>query len=124
MWMPPMAIRGRGTTAFSMTVYLPFAFLRPPDLPGLPGAITLSLLMALTFGITTEATRRGPVGIVAPLTAVSPAITVVLAVALLGEASTARLALAVALAVGAAILLAYRPVAADAIGGWLALALA
>jgi uncharacterized membrane protein len=80
--------------------------------------------MALTFGITTEATRRGPVGIVAPLTAVSPAITAVLAVALLGEALHVRLAVAVALAVGAAILLAYRPVAADAIGGWLALALA
>jgi drug/metabolite transporter (DMT)-like permease len=114
----------RLNAVLSLLVYVPFASLRPPDPSGLPGAIGLSVLMALTFWVTTEATRRGPVGVVAPLTAVSPAITFVLAVALLGELVSAQLLLAVALAVSAAVLLAYRPTTVDAIGGWLALALA
>lgn len=90
----------------------------------LAGALALSCLMALTFWVTTEATRRGPVGVVAPLTATSPALTVILAVTLLGERPSAVALLGVAAALAAAALLAYRPVAEAARGGWLALALA
>lgn len=108
----------------SLVVYVPFAFVRPPDLAALPGAVGLSLLMALTFWVTTEATRRGPVGVVAPLTSVSPAITFVLAVSLLRETVSSQLLAGVTLAVCAAILLAYRPTTVGALGGWLALSLA
>ena len=69
----------------SLGVYAVFAITVPPDPGGVVGAVGLSLLMAMTFWVTTEATRRGPVGVVAPLTAMSPALTVILAVAILGE---------------------------------------
>ena len=108
----------------SLAVYVPFALFRPPDPSGLAGALALSLLMAATFWVTTEATRRGPVGIVAPLTALSPAITVMLAVGFLREPISPRLASAIVLALIAATLLAYRPVTVRSISGWLALALA
>ena len=75
----------RWNALLSLIVYVPFALFVPPRAEALVGALALSCLMALTFWVTTEATRRGPVGIVAPLTATSPAITVALAVALLGE---------------------------------------
>ncbi len=114
----------RLNAALSLGVFVPYAVLNPPDPRGLPGALGLSLLMAVTFWVTTEATRRGPVGLVAPLTAISPAITVVLAIAFLGEALPMRGALGVVLAVVAAVLLAYAPVAPGAIAGWLGLALA
>src|SRR5213594_2332155 len=65
----------------SLLVYVPFAIVVPPDGSRAAGALGLSLLMALTFWVTTEATGRGPVGVVAPLTALSPSITVVLALA-------------------------------------------
>jgi uncharacterized membrane protein len=41
--------------------------------------------MAVTFGVTTEAIRRGPLGAVSPITALSPALTAALAVAVLSE---------------------------------------
>jgi hypothetical protein len=41
--------------------------------------------MAVTFGVTTEALRRGPLGAVSPITALSPALSALLGVALLGE---------------------------------------
>src|SRR5881296_1017471 len=69
----------------SLAVYAVFAIAVPPDPSGVVGAVGLSLLMAMTFWVTTEATRRGPVGLVAPLTAMSPALTVILAMAILGE---------------------------------------
>jgi uncharacterized membrane protein len=108
----------------SLPIYLAFAFVEPPDPAGLPGAFALSLLMAATFWVTTEATRRGPVGLVAPLTATSPAITVALAVALLGERPDLPGIVGVALAIGAAALLAYRPAAAEGTSRWLGLAIA
>jgi uncharacterized membrane protein len=107
----------------SLAVYVAFALSRPLVANGLPGAFGLAAMMALTFWVTTEATRRGPVGVVAPLTAVSPAITATLAVLLLAEPASAALIVAVSLAVVAAVLLAYRPSAVEAIGGWLPLAL-
>ena len=108
----------------SLLVYLPFALVVPPDVSGLPSAFALSLLMALTFWVTTEATRRGPVSIVAPLTATSPALTVILALALLGERLSPAAAVGVFAALAAAALLAFRPSPLGAIGGWLALAAA
>lgn len=113
----------RWNAVLSLLVYVPFAVVAPPEVAGLPGAFGLSLLMALTFWVTTEATRRGPVGVVAPLTATSPALTVVLAVALLGERPDALGWAGVAFAVGAAVLLAARPASAS-MGGWLGLAVA
>ncbi len=41
--------------------------------------------MAVTFWVTTEAIRRGPLGAVSPITALSPAITAILAITILGE---------------------------------------
>ncbi len=108
----------------SLLVYVPFAVLDPPDPAGLAGAFGLSLLMAMTFWVTTEATRRGPVGLVAPLTAMSPALTVVLAVLMLTERPSALALAGVPLGVASAALLAFRPAAPGALAGWLGLAVA
>ena len=113
----------RWNALVSLAVYLPFAIVVPPQSEALAGAFGLSLLMALTFGVTTEATRRGPVGIVAPLTAMSPALTVLLAIAFLGERPDLLALAGVACAVAAAVLLASRKTDA-ALGGWLGLAVA
>jgi uncharacterized membrane protein len=111
----------RWNAIVSLAVYLPFALLVPPRSEAVAGALGLSLLMALTFWVTTEATRRGPVSVVAPLTATSPALTVLLAVVLLSERPDAPAVAGVVLAIAAALLLALRPGPAP-LGGWLALA--
>lgn len=108
----------------SLLVYVPFAVFNPPDPAGLAGAFGLSLLMAATFWVTTEATRRGPVGLVAPLTAMSPALTVVLALLLLAERPTGLALAGVLLGLISAALLAFRPTAPGALSGWLGLAVA
>lgn len=108
----------------SLLVYVPFAVLYPPDLTALTGAFALSLLMAATFWVTTEATRRGPVGLVAPLTAMSPALTVVLALILLAERPSVLALAGVPVGLLSAALLAFRPVAPGALAGWLGLAVA
>ena len=113
----------RWNAIVSLAVYVPFTVLVPPRPDVLAGALGLSLLMALTFWVTTEATRRGPVSVVAPLTATSPAITVVLAVLLLAERPDALAVAGVGLAIAAALLLALRPGPAP-LGGWVALAVA
>jgi transporter family protein len=113
----------RLNAALSLVIYVPFALFRPPDVAGLPGAFALSLLMALTFWVTTEATRRGPVGLVAPLTSLSPAITATLAIAVLGERPPSPALVGIAGSVLAGGLLAYRPAAPGALAGWLGLAL-
>ena len=113
----------RWNAIVSVVVYVPFALVVPPRTEALAGALAMSLYMAGAFWVATEATRRGPVGVVAPLTAASPAITVVLAVLILGERPSALALVGVGCAVGAAILLATHPAAAT-IGGWLAFALA
>jgi uncharacterized membrane protein len=41
--------------------------------------------MPVTFGVTTEAIRRGPLGAVSPITALSPTLTAVLAISVLHE---------------------------------------
>lgn len=108
----------------SLLVYVPFAVLYPPDLTGIAGAFGLSLLMAATFWVTTEATRRGPVGLVAPLTAMSPALTVVLALLLLAERPSPIALAGVPLGLASVALLAFRPAAPGALAGWLGLAVA
>src|SRR5437867_8427139 len=120
-WSTPRFYRWNALV--SLVVYVPFAAFIPPRAEALAGALGLSLLMALTFGVTTEATRRGPVSVVAPLTAMSPALTVLLAIAVLGERPDAVALAGVACAVGAAILLALRP-GDVTVGAWLGLALA
>jgi drug/metabolite transporter (DMT)-like permease len=103
---------------------VPFAVFYPPDAAGLAGALGLSLLMAATFWVTTEATRRGPVGLVSPLTALSPALTVMLALILLAERPSGLALAGVLVAVVAAALLVFRPSAPGALGGWLGVAVA
>ena len=112
----------RLNAALSLLVYIPYAIVAPPDPNGIAVAVGLSLLMAGTFWVTTEATRRGPIGLVAPLTALSPALTAALAIALLAERPPIQAELAIPLALLAAALLAYRPAAPGAISGWLGLA--
>jgi len=113
----------RLNAALSLIVYVPFVLFRPPDIAGLRGAFALSLLMALTFWVSTEATRRGPVGLVAPLTSLSPAITATLAIAVLGERPPSLALVGIGGSVLAGGLLAYRPAAPGALAGWLGLAL-
>ncbi len=113
----------RWNAIVSLLVYIPFAVAVPPDPSQLLGAVALSLLMAITFWVTTEATRRGPLGAVAPLTAVSPALTATLAVIALGERPGLLGTLGIAAAVAAALLLAGRP-AQTGLGPWLGLAVA
>ena len=114
----------RWTAICSLAAYIPFAVVVPPERAAFGGAFALSLLMALTFYVTTEATRRGPVGLVSPLTATSPALTAALAVAVLGERPDPLAELGIALAVIAAALLAFRPAAAGPAERWVPLALA
>ena len=87
-----VALSSLGTRKFyllsasvSLLVYLPYLILRPPAWADIPPAFGLACLMAVTFGVTTEAIRRGPLGAVSPITALSPALTAVLALAFLRE---------------------------------------
>ncbi len=92
----------------SLPVYLPVLALDPPPLSALPGALGLSALMAVTFGITTEAIRRGPVGLVSPITGLSPSLTVLLALTILGERLSPTEVAGIVLAMTAVALLGYR----------------
>ena len=114
----------RLNAVLSLGVYAVFAIAVPPDPGGVVGAVGLSLLMAMTFWVTTEATRRGPVGVVAPLTAMSPALTVILAVAILGERISFEHGFGISAALAGSVLLSFRPRAPQALAGWLPLALA
>ncbi|GAC1647073.1 MAG: hypothetical protein NVS9B11_19410 [Candidatus Dormibacteraceae bacterium] len=100
-----LALTSLGTRKFyllsatvSLLTYTPYLLLRPPAVSGLLPAFGLACLMAVTFGVTTEAIRRGPLGSVSPLTALSPAITALLAVSLIGERLNWAAFLGVALA--------------------------
>jgi O-acetylserine/cysteine efflux transporter len=110
----------------SLPVFLPVLVLDPPPLGAYPGAIGLSAMMALTFGVTTEAIRRGPVGRVSPITGLSSALTAVLAFAILGERPTATGSLGIVFAIVAVGLLGYRRGAGrdSTLTRWLGLALA
>ncbi|GAC1334032.1 MAG: hypothetical protein NVSMB17_15210 [Candidatus Dormibacteria bacterium] len=127
-----VVLRSLGTRKFylisavvSLVVYIPYALLNPPRGAAIPGALGLACLMAVTFGVTTEAIRRGPLGVVSPLTSLGPALTAVLAVSLIHERLGAIQVGGIALAIAGVVLLAYRPPQSGVeLGGWLALALA
>lgn len=106
----------------SLVVYLPYLVWRPPVVAELLPAFGLACLMAVTFGVTTEAIRRGPLGAVSPITALSPAITAGLAVALLGERLSWPAYLGVALAPIGVVLLSLGPAKGEGRLGWLWLA--
>ena len=108
----------------SLLIYAPYLVLRPPAVSGLLPAFGLACLMAVTFGVTSEAIRRGPLGAVSPITALSPALTAFLAVALLAERLNWISYLGVALAPLGVVLLSLKP-EKDKLGrqGWLWLAL-
>ncbi len=113
------------SAAVSLLTYAPYLVLRPPAWRDLPPAFGLACLMAVTFGVTTEAIRRGPLSLVSPITALSPALTAVLGVAVLAERLrwTAYLGIVLAL-VGIVLLSAQRkPEASSGPGGWMWLAL-
>jgi len=69
----------------SLLTYTPYLLLHPPTVMSLVPAFGLACLMAVTFGVTTEAIRRGPLGAVSPITGLSPALTALLAITLLSE---------------------------------------
>lgn len=112
------------TAVISLPIYLPSLLFDPPPISAFPPALGLSAMMAVTFGVTTEAIRRGPVGLVSPITGLSPALTAVLAATILDEQLTTTAALGVAAAVLAVGLLGYRPRRERGEGGWLWLAIA
>src|SRR5207245_11007933 len=114
----------RLNAVLSLGVYAVFAFAVPPDPGGVLGAVGLSLVMAMTFWVTTEATRRGPVGLRPPRTAMSPALTVILAVAILCERISFEHGFGIGAALAGSVLLSFRPRAPQALAGWLPLALA
>ena len=96
------------SAAVSLLTYTPYLVLRPPALPQLLPAFGLACLMALTFGVTTEAIRRGPLGAVSPITGLSPALTALFAVTLLEERLNWTSALGVALAPLGVLLLGWK----------------
>jgi hypothetical protein len=63
------------SAAVSLLTYTPYLLLHPPTPPSLVPAFGLACLMAVTFGVTTEAIRRGPLRAVSPITGFSPALT-------------------------------------------------
>lgn len=112
------------TASLSLPVYLPMLFLDPSPASAFVPALGVSAFMAVAFGVTTEALRRGPVGKVSPITGVAPALTAVLAVLLLHEqAPPVRLA-GITLAVIAVVLLGYRGKSEASGCGWLNLTIA
>ena len=102
----------------SLIVYTPYLVWRPPAVEELLPAFGLASLMAVTFGVTTEAIRRGPLGAVSPITALSPAITAGLAVTLLGERLTWPAYFGVALAPIGVLLLSLGPAKGEGKRGW------
>jgi len=109
----------------SLVVYLPYLIWRPPATAELLPAFGLACLMAVTFGVTTEAIRRGPLGAVSPITALSPALTALLAIELLSEHLPPIAYLGLAIAPIGIVLLSMRPKSRDRDGeaAWLALAI-
>jgi uncharacterized membrane protein len=96
------------SAAVSLVTYTPYVLLRPPPLASLLPAFGLACLMAVTFGVTTEAIRRGPLGAVSPITGLSPALTALLAITLLSERLNWTAGLGVALAPLGVLLLGWK----------------
>jgi O-acetylserine/cysteine efflux transporter len=112
------------TASLSLPVYLPMLILDPSPASAFVPALGVSLFMAVAFGVTTEALRRGPIGKVSPITGVSPALTAALAVLLLKEQAPAIRVAGIALAVAAVVLLGYRKGDEASRRGWLGLTFA
>jgi len=109
----------------SLVVYAPYLVARPPAVRELLPALGLACLMAITFWVTTEAIRRGPLGVVSPVTALSPAFTAILAITVLSERPGWLAYSGIALApIGIALLSARRGKSERQRGGWMALAIA
>ena len=108
----------------SLPIYVPVLAFDPPSLSALPPALGLSALMAVTFGVTTEAIRRGPLERVSPITGLSPALTAVLALAVLDEHVGIVGVLGIGCATIAVALLGYRSEPATPGEAWLGLTLA
>ncbi len=113
------------SASVSLVVYLPYLIWRPPPVGELPPAFGLACLMAVTFGVTTEAIRRGPLGAVSPITALSPALTALLAIALLRERLPPVAYLGLTIAPLGIVLLSMRPGRRvhEGEAAWLALAI-
>lgn len=112
------------SAAVSLLTYTPYLIIHPPVWSQLPPAFALACLMAITFGVTTEAIRRGPLGAVSPITGLSPALTALLAIALLSERLDWSATVGVALAPMGLFLLSWRSNGgAQADSRWLWLAL-
>ena len=111
------------SAAVSLLTYTPYLLLRPPAPPQLLPAFGLACLMAITFGVTTEAIRRGPLGAVSPITGLSPALTALLSIGLLNERLGWTAALGVVLALLGVLLLSWKSKESGQVGsGWLWLA--
>jgi uncharacterized membrane protein len=126
-----VAIQDLGTGKFyllsavvSLLTYVPYIVLRPPAKSQLLPAFGLACLMAVTFGVTTEAIRRGPLGAVSPITALSPALTAALAILVLHEYIGLPVYLGVALAPAGIVLLSLGRREGEGQTGWRALAVA
>ena len=126
-----VALKTLGTGKFyllsavvSLIAYTPYLVLHPPALRDLAPAFALACLMAITFGVTTEAIRRGPLGSVSPLTALSPAITALLAISILGERLRWPAYIGVALAIAGVVVISLGPRKGNGRPGWIWLALA
>lgn len=107
----------------SLVTYAPYLFLHPPTVAELLPAFGLACLMAITFGVTSEAIRRGPLGAVSPVTALSPALTAALSLALLGERLGWAAYLGVVMAPAGVVLLGLGPRRGGGEPRWLVLAL-
>lgn len=126
-----VALKDLGTGKFyllsavvSLLTYTPYLLLRPPSRVELLPAFGLACLMAVTFGVTTEAIRRGPLGTVSPLTALSPALTALLGIVLLRERLTPAAYAGVVLAPAGIVLLSLSRRKNEGLAGWPALAIA
>lgn len=110
------------STIVSLLTYAPYLVLQPPAKSELLPAFGLACLMAVTFGVTTEAIRRGPLGAVSPITALSPALTAALAILILHEHIGLPAYMGVALAPAGIVLLSLGRQKGEAQTGWRALA--
>ena len=126
-----VALQDLGTKKFyllsavvSLLTYAPYLLLRPPAKSELLPAFGLACLMAVTFGVTTEAIRRGPLGAVSPITALSPALTAALAILVLHEHIGLPAYVGVALAPAGVVLLSLGRQKGEGQTGWRALAVA
>jgi len=107
----------------SLPFYLPVLALDPPPLSAFTPAVGVASMTGLTFWVTTEAIRRGPIGRVSPITGLSPALTAVLAVTILGERVGILRGLGIVGAMVAVVLLGYQPRRGEGEAVWEAFAI-